>query len=161
MSWLARTSSATMPASMGEWLPSGTILRSLFGSTWCSSQAEIIGQEKEITQLQQQLSQQELSLSPDRRSTMERDIQSKLLHLQSAREVASRELQIEVTAAQNSFEQKLMLAVERFGEEQGFTLVLTRDLVAFSSGTIDVTDQVIQRFDEMFPVTETTAITIM
>ncbi len=117
-------------------------------------QAEITQQEREISDLQKQLSQQELSLSPDRRSTMERDIQSKLLRLQSARELAGRELQIQVAAAQSRFEDKLLQAVQVFGKEQGYTVVLTRDLVAWADATVDVTDRIIARFNEMFPASQ-------
>lgn len=116
-------------------------------------QAEISAQEGEIGELRRKLQEQELSLSPDRRSTMERDIQSKLLQLQSAREVASRELQLEVAAAQNSFEEKLLLAVQAYGKEQGLTVVLARDLVAWADDAIDATDPIIARFDKMFPAT--------
>lgn len=117
-------------------------------------QAQIADQEKEIGELQRQLSQQELSLSPDRRSTIERDIQGKLLKLQSAREVAGRELQLEVAAAQSSFEEKLLLAVQALGKDDGLTLVLARDLVAWADVTIDVTDKLIARFNQMFPASE-------
>jgi outer membrane protein len=117
-------------------------------------QAEISTQERQIADLQRQLSEQGLSLSSDRRSTMERDIQTKLLQLQSAREVATRELQLEVAAAQSSFEEKLLATVQAFGKEEGFTLVLTRDLVAWADATVDTTDKIIERFNRMFPATE-------
>jgi outer membrane protein len=114
-------------------------------------QAEISEKEKAIQELRKQLEQQELSLSPDRRNTMEKDIQRQLLELQSAREAASRELQLEIAAAQASFEEKLTLAVERLAKEDGYTLVLDRGVVAWASETVDVTDRIIERFNAMFP----------
>ena len=57
----------------------------------------------------------------------------------------------------HTIEEKLLLAVKAVGEEDGLTLVLTRDLVAWSNGTIDVTDRIITRFDQMFPANETSA----
>jgi outer membrane protein len=116
-------------------------------------QSEIATMELGIQELQTTLSQQELSLSADRRSQMEREIQTAMLQLQSAREVAGRELQMQVAAAQSSFEDKLLRAVQAYGREEGMTLVLARDLVAFADGTIDSTDAIIQRFNQMFPGT--------
>jgi outer membrane protein len=114
-------------------------------------QAEIGEKEKVIQELRKQLEQQELSLSPDRRNTMEKDIQRQLLDLQSAREAASRELQLEIAAAQSSFEEKLTLAVERLAKEEGYTLVLDRGMVAWSAEAVDVTSKIIERFNAMFP----------
>ena len=120
-------------------------------------QTEILEMERAIEDEQRSLQQQELSLSVDKRTNMERDIQTQILQLQAAREVATRELQLEVAAAQSAFEEKLLLAVKAVGEEDGLTLVLTRDLVAWSNGGIDVTDRIIARFDQMFPAGEASA----
>jgi outer membrane protein len=117
-------------------------------------QAEITAQERQIADLQRQLGEQGLSLSADRRALLERDIQTKLLQLQSARDVANRELQLEVNAAQNSFESKLLATVQAFGKEEGFTLVIARDLLAWADASIDVTDRVIERFNRMHPAAE-------
>lgn len=120
-------------------------------------QSAITEQEQAIAELQRKLSQQELSLSSDRRSTMEREIQSRIMQLQSNREVATRELQMEVAAAQSNFEDKLLAVVQAYSKEQGLTLVLARDLVAWADGSIDVTDGIIEHFNQMFPATESEA----
>ncbi len=114
-------------------------------------QSEITQKEAHINELQKQLAQQELSLSRDKRSTMETDIQRQLLDLQSAREAATRELQLEVAAAQGDFEQRLITAVETFGRDEGFSVILDRSLVAFSDKTVDVTTAIIDRFNRMYP----------
>jgi len=113
-------------------------------------QAEISGKEQEIQEMQRQLEQQELSLSPDRRSEMEKDIQRQLLELQSAREQAGRQLQLEVNEAQSEFEEKLILTVRQFGKEEGFSVVLDTGLVAYSDVTLDVTARLVERLNTMF-----------
>ena len=60
---------------------------------------------------------------------------------------------MQVAAAQSSFEDKLLRAVQAYGREEGMTLVLARDLVAFADGTIEASDAIIQRFKQMFPGT--------
>ena len=69
-------------------------------------QQEIATKEQEVNQLQQQLSQQALSLSVDRRTSMEIDIQRKLLELNTAKDLATRELQLDVAAAESRFNEK-------------------------------------------------------
>jgi len=142
------------PQRCSEETATGKRVQAELSSLMDRKQAEIENQERGISDLRRQLSEQELSLSADRRSTMERDIQTRLLQLQSAREVANRGLQMEVTAAQNSFEEKLLQAVRALGREQSYTMIMAKDLAAWVDESLDVTDQLIAKFDQMFPATE-------
>lgn len=114
-------------------------------------QTEITEKQQSIDELQKQLSAQALSLSSDKRNTLEKNIQRQLLELQSAKESASRELQLEIAGAQNGFQEKLSLVVEQFGKDEGFDLLLERNLVAWSSAALDVTTALVDRFDKSFP----------
>jgi len=118
------------------------------------------GKEGEITQLQQrvaqlrkQLSEQSLSLSPDRRAELEKNIQRHVLELQSFQEAASRELELEYATATKEFQDKLVLAIDTFGKDEGFAVILDRSQVAWFNSAIDVTSAVIDRFNRMFPDT--------
>jgi len=114
-------------------------------------EAEISGKQKQISDLRQQLSQQSLSLSPDKRTLMEKDIQRMMLELQSLQESANRELELEYGAATKSFRDKLVVAVDSFGKDEGFSVILDRSQVAWAAPAIDVTSAVIERFNKMFP----------
>jgi outer membrane protein len=114
-------------------------------------QQEIAAKETEINQLQQQLNQQALSLSIDRRTALEIDIQRKLLELNTSKDLATRELQLEVAAAEARFNEKLFAVVEQIGRDEGFALLLDAAAVAWAAETIDVTSLVVERFNQMFP----------
>ncbi len=114
-------------------------------------QGEIQAKEQLIGDLQQQLNQQALSLSPEKKNSLQLDIQRKLLDLNNANEIASRELQLEVGAAQARFNEKLMVVVETVGREEGFDVIFDRSLVAWASASISVTTRIIDSFDKMFP----------
>jgi outer membrane protein len=114
-------------------------------------QQEIVSKEQEINQLQQQLNQQALSLSNDRRTSLEIDIQRKLLALNTAKELATRELQLEVAAAEAKFNEKLFTVVEQIGRDEGFSLLFDSAAVAWAEEAIDVTSLIVERFDQMFP----------
>jgi outer membrane protein len=118
---------------------------------------EIADKEKLVSDLQQQLSAQALSLSIDRRTSMEIDIQRRMLELNTAKELANRELQLEVAAAEARFNEKLRASVEEFARGEDFALILDAATVAWASAAIDVTNPIIERFNRMFPGSEVEA----
>jgi outer membrane protein len=112
---------------------------------------EISSKEKEIAELRQQLDSQTLSLSPEKQTQLQKDIQRKGLELQQAQESARNEFQIEVSEAQNKFQEQLLRVINQFGRDEGFTLVLERATggVAFASESIDVTTAIVDKFNQM------------
>jgi Skp family chaperone for outer membrane proteins len=115
-------------------------------------QAEIAEKEKLLADQQQQLRSQELSLSPDRRATIEREVQRLVLDLQSSREAAVRALQLESSSAQAGFEDKLLTTVRELGRSEGFSIILDSSVVAWAESSVDLTTSVIDRFNTLFPV---------
>src|SRR5262245_21181219 len=116
-------------------------------------QAEIEGKQKEIQGLQTQLQTQGLSLSPEKRASMEKDIQKKVIELEQIRDAAQKEMQLEIGEAQGKFQQQLLTVIESFGKDEGFELILERSLVAFANPAIDVTTALVDRFNKMVPST--------
>jgi len=112
---------------------------------------EVSAKEKEIADLRQQLESQTLSLSPEKQSQLQKDIQKKGLELQQAQESARNEFQIEVSEAQNKFQDQLLRVISQFGRDEGFTLVLERATggVAFAAESIDVTTAIVDKFNQM------------
>ena len=113
--------------------------------------AELVAKEKEIADLRVQLESQNLSLSPEKLQQMQKDVQKKGLELQQAQEAARNEFQIEVSEAQNKFQEQLIRVISQFGRDEGFTLVLERSTggVAFASESIDVTTAIVDKFNEL------------
>jgi outer membrane protein len=113
--------------------------------------AELAAKEKEISDLRAQLDSQNLSLSPEKAQQMQKDVQRKTLELQQAQEAARSEFQIEVSEAQNKFQEQLIRVINQFGRDEGFTLVLERSTggVAFASESIDITTAIVDKFNEL------------
>ena len=61
------------------------------------------------------------------------------------------EFQIEVSDAQNKFQEQLIRVINQFGRDEGFTLILERNTagVAFAAEAIDVTTAIVDKFNEM------------
>ena len=113
--------------------------------------SELTAKEKEINDLRAQLDSQNLSLSPEKLQQMQKDVQRKGLELQQAQESARSEFQVEVSEAQNKFQDQLIRVLNQFGRDEGFTLVLERSTggVAFASESIDVTTAIVDLFNKM------------
>ncbi len=117
-----------------------------------AKEAEIAQRQERLAVKRKDLSQQSLSLSPEKRAMLEKNIQRLILELQSLQESASRELELEYGSATNDFREKLVAAVAGFGRDEGFSLLLDHSQVAWAVAGIDVTSAVIDRFNRMFPV---------
>jgi outer membrane protein len=113
--------------------------------------AELAAKDKEIADLRAQLDSQNLSLSPEKQQQMQRDIQKKTLELQQGQEAARNEFQIEVSDAQNKFQEQLIRVINQFGRDEGFTLIIERTTggVAFAAEAIDVTTAIVDKFNEV------------
>lgn len=114
--------------------------------------ADLAAKRKEVEDLQKQLQAQALSLSSDKRSALEKDIQKKILDLNQAQEAANREMQLELSEAQGKFQEQLMRVVEQFGREEGFSLLVEKSFVAYADNAFDVTTALVDRFNRMVPV---------
>ena len=112
---------------------------------------ELAAKEKEIADIRTQLDSQTLSLSPEKQTQLQKDIQKKGLELQQAQEGARNEFQIEVSEAQNKFQEQLLRVINQFGRDEGFTLVLEKATggVAFAAESIDVTTAIVDKFNQM------------
>ncbi len=117
-----------------------------------TKQTAIAAKEKTLNEMRQKLQQQALSLSPDKRTTMEIDIQRKVIEVNSLKETANQELQLEFAAAEARFNDKLRSVVEQYGRDQGFALILDATTVAWASTAIDVTVPIIDQYNRQFPV---------
>jgi outer membrane protein len=111
-------------------------------------QGEIASKENDLKTMRDQYSAQALSLSPDKRAQLEKDIQKKELDLQSLREGAQREMQIEVNEAQQKFQEQLLKVVGAIGKDKGYTAIFERSQAVFSSDSVDMTGEVIERFNQ-------------
>ena len=93
----------------------------------------------------------ELRAAQEANPALEIEIQRKMLALEGGKDMATRELQLEVAAAEAEFNEKLRLVIQQFGRDEGFSLLLESSIVAWASNSIEVTTAVIDLFDRMYP----------
>ena len=92
-------------------------------------QSEIATDERAIAEAQQQLTQQALSLSPEK-------VQ-----------------QLEIAAEEAKFNEKLRGVIGRFAQAESFQIILEVGAVAYAAPTVDVTTAIIDAFNRAHPAT--------
>jgi outer membrane protein len=112
-------------------------------------QAEIDKKQAEIDALKDKLRQQQQSLSEDKAAQMQKDIQNKMIELNRLNDDATREMKSQLNDVQNRFQQMLVETLEVYGKERNFTLVLDKSVIAYNSPQVDVTQDLIQKFNDM------------
>ena len=112
-------------------------------------QGDIDKKQAEIDALRDKLRQQQASLSDDKAAQMQRDIQNKTIELNRLQDDATREMKSQLGDVQNRFQQMLVNTLEVYGKEKNFTLILNKGVIDYNSPQVDITQDLIQKFNEM------------
>lgn len=116
-------------------------------------QANIDKKRDEIDGLADKLRQQQASLSDDKVQQMQKDIQNKRIELDRLNDDAKREMSSQLSDVQGRFQQMLIDTIEAFGKEKGFTLILNKGVIDYASPQVDITKDLIARFNETHKAT--------
>ena len=109
--------------------------------------AELKKLQEELETLQQEFIQGTASASEDRRKDMTLKIQRKQDEMDSAQKAATRELQLEVEAAETEWQRRVLAILADYGREKGFTLIVPADVAAYFNPAIDVTEELVKLVD--------------
>ncbi len=115
-------------------------------------QGDIDRKQAEIDAARDKLRQQQASLSEDKASQMQKDIQNRIIELNRLNDDATREMKSQLADVQNRFQQMLLDTLETFGKEKNFTLILNKGVIDYNSPQIDITQILIQKFNEVHKV---------
>ncbi len=110
--------------------------------------ATIEGKEKEIKALQDQLLNAQLSLSEDKRDEISRQLKRKRVEYERLNDDASAEFQEAGNRAQAKLLMLFREIIAKYGTEKGFTLILERNTMYYAAQAVDITDDLLARFNE-------------
>jgi Skp family chaperone for outer membrane proteins len=112
-------------------------------------QAQIDKKQEELEGLKSRLRQQQASLNDDKINDMKKDILAKQTELDRLNEDATKEMKYQLGEVQGRFQEMLVRTLESYGKEKGFTLILNKGVVDFSSSGIDISQDMIGKFNDM------------
>jgi len=106
--------------------------------------------QKEIVDLRQRLNEGRLSLSEDKITELQKQLEDKTISLKRFQDDANRELGKKRDQVLKAIEDSVFPVINQIGKEQGYTLIFNK----FSSGlvyadeAVDITDEVIARYNQ-------------
>jgi Skp family chaperone for outer membrane proteins len=120
-------------------------------------QASIDKKQEELEATKSKLRQQQQTLSDDKVNDMKKDILNKQTELDRLNEDATKEMKYQLGEVQGRFQEMLVKTLETYGKEKGFSLILNRSVVDFSAPGVDISQDLIAKFNEMHKPTAPTA----
>src|SRR5262249_29701302 len=80
---------------------------------------------------------------------IKKDIAAKQTELERLNEDATKEMKYQLGEMQGRFQDMLLKTLETYGKEKGYALILNRGVVDFSASGIDISQDLIAKFNEM------------
>lgn len=112
-------------------------------------QAQIDKKTEDVEALKSRLRQQQQSLSEDKINDMKKEIIARQTELERLNEDATKEMKYQLGETQGRFQEMLMKTLEVFGKEKAYSLIVDRSVAAFSAPGIDISQDLIAKFNEM------------
>ncbi|MFQ5768242.1 MAG: OmpH family outer membrane protein [Acidobacteriota bacterium] len=136
----------------------GQRLQKLLSEKRDEYRASLSAKESEVRAIQQKLKEGEFTLSEDRKSGLQKELQRKMVELDSLKQEASNNMRIELDDVQSKLNKMLYTVIREMGEEEHYTLILEKNTqVVFASKVLDISSEVVKRFDAKYPPATKTA----
>jgi outer membrane protein len=105
--------------------------------------------QSDLEALQKQLASQQATLTDAKISELQKEIEDKQIALKRFQDDAKQQLSDAQDKEYNELNDKMMPIITEFGKEMGLDLILNkfRSGLLYASDSIDITDQVLRRFN--------------
>ena len=105
--------------------------------------------QQELNDLRKRLDDGQLSLAPEKLADLKKQYEDKAIAFKRFQDDADRDLGKLRDDALDGIEKDVLEIIDQIGKEQGYTLIFNkfRSGLVFASDAIDITDQVVQRFN--------------
>lgn len=115
-------------------------------------QAQIDRKQEDVEALKARLRQQQASLNDDKIQEMKKEIISKQTELDRLNEDATKEMKYQLGEVQSRFQEMLVKSLEAYGKEKAYTLILNKGVIDYNSQGIDISQDLIAKFNDMHKV---------
>jgi len=112
-------------------------------------QSQIDKKQEEIEGLKAKLRQQSASLNDDKINDMKKDILARQTEFDRLNEDATKEMKYQLGEVQGRFQEMLVKTLETYGKEKGFTLIMNKGVVDYASNSVDISQDLIAKFNDM------------
>lgn len=110
-------------------------------------QKDLDARQQELAKAQTEFEKQAPVLSEQAKRERADALQKKIRDVRRLAEDANRDLEKRVREAEMDVTREIFVVIQEYGKDQGFSLVLERSSIIYSAATVDVTSEIIKRFD--------------
>lgn len=111
-------------------------------------QRELDARQQEIMKLQAELEKQAPLLSEPAKRERSEALQRRVRDVRRIAEDANRDFDKRVREAEMDITREILGTIQEYGKDQGFTFILERSTMVYASPAVDITAEVIKRYDE-------------
>ena len=110
-------------------------------------QKDLEGKQQEVQKLQSEFEKQAPVLSDTAKREKSEGIQRRARDVQRMFEDASRDFEKKVREAEMDVTREIFSVIQEYGKDQGYSLILERSTVVYVAGAVDLTSEIVKRFD--------------
>lgn len=110
-------------------------------------QKELDARQQELVKLQAEYEKQAPVLSEQAKREKKEAVERRFRDARRVAEDANRDFEKKVREAEMETTREIFAVIQEYGKDQGFGLVLERSSIIFSAPTVDVTADIIKRYD--------------
>ncbi|HTU03242.1 MAG TPA: OmpH family outer membrane protein [Candidatus Sulfotelmatobacter sp.] len=125
----------------------GTAIKQKLDQERNGRRKDLEARQQEVVKMQADLEKQASVLSEQAKREKREAIERKGRELQRLAEDADRELGKKVRDAELDITREILQVVQEYGKDQGFTFIMERSNAVYANESVDVTAEVIKRFD--------------
>jgi len=104
----------------------------------------------EIEKLQETLERESLVMSKEKRDEKEREIRIKVNDIKVLKNKFEKDLKIVENRVVQQIQKEFESMAQEIGRKEGYLLIITNQTVIYAPNTIDITDELIQKYDAAY-----------
>jgi outer membrane protein len=125
----------------------GVALKQRLDGELAGRQKEFQGKEQEIIKLQAEFEKQAPVLSEQAKREKSETLQRKVRDVRRMAEDAQRDFEKRLRDTEMETTREIFTVIQEYGKDQGFSLIFERNSIVYSSGAVDLTSEIVKRFD--------------
>jgi outer membrane protein len=110
-------------------------------------QKELDARQQELVKLQSEYEKQSPVLSEQAKREKKESLERRVRDARRVAEDANRDFEKRVRDAEMETTREIFAIIQEYGKDQGFSVILERSSLIFSATSVDVTSEVIKRYD--------------
>jgi outer membrane protein len=110
-------------------------------------QKDLDARQQELVKLQTEFEKQTPVLSDQAKREKKESLERRFRDARRVAEDANRDFEKRVREAEMDTTREIFAVIQEYGKDQGFSVILERSSIIFSAATVDVTGDIIKRYD--------------